>query len=118
MSVWSQVTFTMRSTASMILGTLFYPWRVGTGTCHMSALYTVITELHLMRKCQENQRNLTGPGRERRKQVMDGFDDAFHKAWKSKPMEVEDLEAVENYYQALGQDILSGRQRIGGQSLL
>ena len=40
------------------------------------------------RVCQENQRNLTGPGRERRKQVMDAFDIAFSKAWKSKPLEV------------------------------
>ena len=40
------------------------------------------------RVCQEKQRNLTGPGRERRKEVMDAFDIAFSKAWKSKPLEV------------------------------
>ena len=37
---------------------------------------------------QETQRNLTGPGREKRKQMMDAFDIAFSKAWKSKPLEV------------------------------
>ena len=42
----------------------------------------------ICKNCQENQRNLTGPGRERRKQVMDAFDIAFDKASKSKMMEV------------------------------
>ena len=37
---------------------------------------------------QEKQRNLTGPGRGKRKEVMDAYDIAFHKAWKSQTMEV------------------------------
>ena len=64
---------------------------------------------------QENQRNLTGEGREERKNACKESDKAFDKIWKSwKILKKEDYEALEKYFKLLCEDISSQRTRVGG----
>ena len=63
---------------------------------------------------QEYQRNLTGEGREERKNTCKEYGKAFDKIWKFwKKLNKEDYETLEKFYKLLCEDISSQRTRVG-----
>ena len=64
---------------------------------------------------QENQRNLTGEGREERENACKDSGNAFDKMWKFwKKLNKEDYDSLEKFYKLLCEDISSQRTRVGG----
>ena len=63
---------------------------------------------------QEFQRNLTGEGREERKQVCKKFEEAWDKIWKNEELTREDEEKIRDGMEAVCGDISMERARIGG----
>ena len=63
---------------------------------------------------QERQRNLTGEGREERKQVCEKFGEAWGKIWNDEAVTGDDEEKFLLGYEAICGDISRERDRIGG----
>ena len=64
---------------------------------------------------QENQRNLTGEGREERENACKDIGKAFDKILKFwKKLNKEDYDSLEKFYKLLCEDISSQRTRVGG----
>ena len=64
------------------------------------------------------QRNLTGEGREERKQVCDKFGEAMDKIWLLHSLTGEDKENIQRGFEEICGDISRERARIGGDWVL
>ena len=67
---------------------------------------------------QAVQRNLTGEGREERKQVCDKFGEAMDKIWLLQSLTGEDKENIQRGFEEICGDISRERARIGGDWVL